>query len=93
MSGRNVILGLLLLVSLIVMVKRQNRSKAPAKDANKAFSAEVSESAGSFECKGKLRCPEMISCAEAKFYLNNCPNVEIDGDGDGIPCEDQLCGH
>jgi len=25
------------------------------------------------------------------FYLRNCPGVEIDGDGDGIPCERPHC--
>ncbi len=44
-----------------------------------------------FECQGKTKCSEMTSCAEATFYLRNCPGVEIDGDGDGIPCERQLC--
>ena len=47
----------------------------------------------SFQCSGKTRCTEMSSCEEAKFYLNNCPGTIADGDGDGIPCEDQWCGH
>jgi len=33
----------------------------------------------------------MTSCAEAKFFLKNCPGVKMDGDGDGVPCEDQWC--
>ncbi|MFV8413694.1 cold shock domain-containing protein [Vibrio owensii] len=45
----------------------------------------------SFSCQGKTYCREMVSCDEAKFYLSNCPNVKIDGDNDGIPCERQLC--
>jgi cold shock CspA family protein len=45
-----------------------------------------------FSCQGKQRCTEMTSCDEAIFYLTNCPGVEIDGDGDGIPCERQWCG-
>ncbi|CDT96112.1 cold shock domain-containing protein [Vibrio parahaemolyticus] len=45
-----------------------------------------------FSCEGKTYCSEMVSCDEAKFYLSNCPNVKIDGDRDGIPCESQLCG-
>ena len=44
-----------------------------------------------FKCEGKKYCSEMKSCDEAKFYLRNCPGVEIDGDGDGIPCEQQHC--
>lgn len=46
-----------------------------------------------FECAGKTRCQEMISCEEAMFYLANCPGTLADGDGDGRPCEDQWCGH
>lgn len=45
-----------------------------------------------FHCEGKTRCSQMSSCAEATFYLNNCPGTEMDGDGDGIPCESQHCG-
>lgn len=44
-----------------------------------------------FSCQGKTHCSEMISCDEAKFYLANCPNVEIDGNNDGEPCEKQHC--
>ena len=45
-----------------------------------------------YHCAGKVHCSEMDSCEEARYYLRNCPNVKIDGDGDGIPCEQQ-CGH
>jgi cold shock CspA family protein len=51
------------------------------------------EDTAKFQCQGKRYCSEMTSCEEATFYLKNCPGVEIDGDGDGIPCESQLCGH
>lgn len=47
----------------------------------------------SFKCDGRKYCSQMASCAEAKYFLSNCPGVKMDGDGDGIPCEDQLCGH
>lgn len=46
-----------------------------------------------FQCTGKQHCSEMSSCEEAEFYLEQCPNVLIDGDRDGIPCERQLCSH
>jgi hypothetical protein len=48
-------------------------------------------SSSSFKCDGRTRCIQMTSCEEAKFFLRNCPNVKMDGDGDGIPCEDQWC--
>ena len=51
----------------------------------------VDENFSGFSCEGKQYCSEMTSCKEARFYLKNCPNVEIDGDNDGIPCESQWC--
>lgn len=45
----------------------------------------------SFQCEGKQLCPQMSSCAEATFYLRNCPGTKMDGDGDGVPCESQWC--
>ncbi|MDQ7073789.1 MAG: excalibur calcium-binding domain-containing protein [Gammaproteobacteria bacterium] len=45
-----------------------------------------------YGCQGKTTCSEMTSCAEATFYLNNCPNTTIDGNNDGVPCERQWCG-
>jgi cold shock CspA family protein len=50
------------------------------------------QSAAKFQCRGKRYCSEMISCEEATFYMKNCPGVELDGDGDGVPCESQWCG-
>lgn len=44
-----------------------------------------------FYCEGKTHCSHMSSCEEAKFYINNCPNTKMDGDGDGVPCERQWC--
>ena len=44
-----------------------------------------------FRCDGRTRCPQMRSCAEAKYFIQHCPNTEMDGDNDGIPCERQWC--
>ncbi len=46
---------------------------------------------GSFSCDGRKHCSQMKSCAEAKYFLANCPGVKMDGDNDGIPCEEQWC--
>ena len=44
-----------------------------------------------FHCEsGKTHCSHMRSYEEASFYLRHCPNVSMDGDGDGIPCEQQF---
>ena len=45
-----------------------------------------------FECDGREYCSQMTSCEEATYFLNNCPGVKMDGDGDGIACERQFCG-
>ena len=50
-----------------------------------------SDFAASFQCDGRMYCSQMSSCAEATFFLNHCPNTKMDGDHDGIPCEQQLC--
>jgi hypothetical protein len=49
--------------------------------------------APSFSCDGRKYCSEMTSCDEASYFLANCPGAKMDGDGDGIPCEGQWCGH
>jgi hypothetical protein len=40
-----------------------------------------------FRCDGRQHCSQMTSRAEAEFFLKNCPNTKMDGDRDGIPCE------
>ncbi|WP_440224309.1 cold shock domain-containing protein [Dokdonella sp. MW10] len=45
-----------------------------------------------FACDGRIHCSQMTSCAEATFFLQHCPGVKMDGDRDGIPCEEQWCG-
>lgn len=44
-----------------------------------------------FSCDTRKHCSQMRSCEEAKYFLANCPGVKMDGDGDGIPCEEQWC--
>jgi hypothetical protein len=51
----------------------------------------ASASSSSFSCDGRKHCSQMKSCAEAHFFLANCPGVKMDGDKDGIPCEEQWC--
>ena len=44
-----------------------------------------------FRCDGRQHCSQMTSCAEATYFSNNCPNTKMDGNNDGIPCEQQWC--
>ena len=51
------------------------------------------EAGSLFACDGRTRCSQMTSCEEAEYFLKNCPNVEMDGNNDGEPCESQWCGN
>ncbi|WP_372393285.1 excalibur calcium-binding domain-containing protein [Xanthomonas sp. NCPPB 3582] len=42
-------------------------------------------------CDGRTQCSQMRSCADATYVLQHCPNTQMDGDGDGVPCEQQWC--
>ncbi len=53
---------------------------------------EADPKATSFKCDGRVYCSQMTSCAEATYFLQNCPNVKMDGNRDGVPCERQWCG-
>jgi hypothetical protein len=50
-----------------------------------------SASTASYRCDGRKHCSQMRSCDEAKFFLRNCPGVKMDGNNDGVPCEQQWC--
>jgi cold shock CspA family protein len=44
-----------------------------------------------FRCDGRTYCSQMTSCSEATFFINNCPATSMDGNNDGVPCEQQWC--
>ncbi|MEJ6006518.1 excalibur calcium-binding domain-containing protein [Paucibacter sp. AS339] len=46
-----------------------------------------------FRCDGRQHCSQMRSCNEARYFLANCPGVKMDGNHDGVPCEQQWCTH
>ena len=46
---------------------------------------------GASRCDGRTHCSQMRSCAEAKYFIQHCPNTQMDGDRDGVPCEEQWC--
>lgn len=51
----------------------------------------VAPQPGAYRCDGRTHCSQMRSCAEARFFLANCPGVQMDGNHDGQPCERQWC--
>jgi cold shock CspA family protein len=65
-------------------VTQQQRFTLPA-------ASSANETTQSFRCDGRTHCSQMTSCAEARYFLNHCPAVKMDGDGGGVPCERQWC--
>jgi hypothetical protein len=61
-------------------------------DSRAAPASRVEEpGSASFRCDGRTHCSQMTSCAEATYFLKNCPGTKMDGNHDGIPCEKQWC--
>jgi hypothetical protein len=51
-------------------------------------STTVTVNPGSFgPCGSKTLCDQMVSCAEAQYYLNVCKVESLDRDNDDVPCE------
>jgi hypothetical protein len=61
------------------------KARSPAPEASEM--PEYSAPNQSFKCDGREYCSQMNSRAEAEFFTRNCPNTKMDGDGDGVPCE------
>ncbi|WP_200944236.1 MULTISPECIES: excalibur calcium-binding domain-containing protein [unclassified Lysobacter] len=69
---------------------------APAQEdqswrSNRAENAATGPATAQFKCDGRTHCAQMTSCAEATFFLQHCPNTQMDGNNDGEPCEQQWC--
>jgi hypothetical protein len=80
--------------SMIEKGKTPTQTASEPKTGTNPGAPVVSHSTASssrYRCDGRLHCSQMTSCEEAKFFLMNCPNTEMDGDNDGIPCEQQWC--
>ena len=65
---------------------------APAQSLAEDREPLVESAKSQFRCDGRTYCSQMTSCEEATYFLENCPDVKMDGEGDGIPCEKQWCG-
>jgi endonuclease YncB( thermonuclease family) len=47
----------------------------------------VKSTTSEFLCSGKRFCKQMVSCDEARYYLEVCGVYRLDRDNDGVPCE------
>jgi cold shock CspA family protein len=84
------VVPLVVIVAIAFYGYNQFARRAPPQTAVASQSADPSASSA-FRCDGRTHCSQMTSCAEATFFLRNCPNVQMDGNHDGVPCEQQWC--
>jgi hypothetical protein len=70
------------------------KSDSFQRDRPQASDTRVEPVVNLFRCDGRKYCSQMTSCAEAEYFLANCPGVKMDGNGhgNGVPCERQWCG-
>lgn len=61
------------------------------KPASAPTTAAPTSVASRYRCDGRKHCSQMTSCEEATYFLRNCPGTQMDGEGDGVPCERQWC--
>ncbi|WP_336929576.1 cold shock domain-containing protein [Acinetobacter tandoii] len=72
------------------------REKLKRESVNSPESMRISSKSSSnnptsnYRCDGRTHCSQMKSYEEAVYFINNCPGTEMDGDGDGEPCERQF---
>ena len=89
---RVVLIAILVLAGVTYAYNRY--SKSPQRMSGVPIPS-VAESQGpslsAFRCDGRAYCSQMTSCAEATYFLKHCPGVKMDGNNDGIPCEQQWC--
>lgn len=91
----SLIIALILIVLVAVSIS-QKFTSAPTPAATEQITPSSIQTvpevtATQFSCDGRTHCSEMTSCAEAKYFLKNCPNTEMDGNNDGVPCQQQWC--
>ena len=87
-------------LALFVYQRAQKPDPAPsaepvsvyAESPEPASAPAVEAETPQFRCDGRTHCSQMTSCDEAEYFLQNCPGVKMDGEGDGVPCEKQWCG-
>jgi cold shock CspA family protein len=90
--GKNKVVLVLfgLIVCAILLVKTTLSSKTVQPVVDKTIRTPDTTIKPRFKCEGKTHCNQMSSYEEALFYMRNCPGTQMDGDHDGIPCEQQF---
>jgi cold shock CspA family protein len=93
-----ILIGLIVSTGYSFLAPKFNRSSSepaalvsPTAEPAALISPPAEPAPARFQCDGRTHCSHMTSCAEATYFIRNCPNTEMDGDGDGVPCESQWC--
>ena len=86
-----VILGLLGWQGYQYYQARSGNVAALPERSTPAVPATLSSPVAQYKCDGRIYCSQMTSCEEATYFLRNCPGVKMDGNNDGVPCEQQWC--
>jgi len=93
-----VIVGALLLGGAALGYQKFAAFQPPTVDMSQASGVDATiapnaapAAATRYVCDGRQHCSQMHSCEEATWFLRHCPNTKMDGEGDGIPCEQQWC--
>jgi cold shock CspA family protein len=86
-------LGILVPAGYVAYVRISHPNSTISASLYKILSArDALRSHPAFQCAPeKSSCSKMSSCAEAFFHQERCGVANMDGDRDGIPCEQQLC--
>lgn len=85
------VLGLMAMASIGYYGYRQFKPSAIARSDSLSTSAASAAPSSLFACDGRTQCSQMTSCEEARYFLEHCPNTQMDGNNDGEPCEHQWC--
>ncbi|HHQ4572765.1 TPA: excalibur calcium-binding domain-containing protein [Aeromonas veronii] len=95
-SWRGKLIPLLVLAGLFSIYSRcsaESMAPLPVSSFNQEEVSTTQTTTFIRQCDGRQHCSQMTSCEEATWFLQNCPGTKMDGEGDGIPCENQWCGH
>jgi len=85
--------AVLLAIAYVAWVRFSHPGSTVSASIYKIFMARQALRANAeFQCSPqKSSCSAMTSCAEAFFHQERCGVPGMDGDRDGIPCEQQWC--
>ena len=74
-----------------VRAERAAAVHQPARKGAPPSAKEADEPLTFFTCDSRSSCAQMTSCEEVKFFVKNCPAVNLGASGEAPPCLKQWC--